>query len=243
MIRRAVAVNSQVMPRVLIINPNSSNACTAGIDAAVAPFRRPGGPALDVIDLADGPAAILSWHDWHAVVEPLCRRVEREPADLYVVACASDPGIEAVRAVTSRPVLGVFRCAVAAATARAERFGVIAIVEASKGRHMAALRSMGLESRLAAEVAMNVSMDTLLDPVAARAGLVRAAQDCVAAGAGAVVLGCTGMAGHRAAIEAACGVPVIEPCQAAAAMAVLALLDSAPGLVTVAHASPRQARA
>jgi allantoin racemase len=212
-----------MMPRILIINPNRSQACTDGIAAAIAPFRAPGGPALDVARLAEGPPAILSWRDWHSVVEPLCRRVEADPADVYVIACASDPGIEAVRAVTSRPVLGVFRSAIAVAAARAERFGVIAIVDASKARHLAALRAMGLEHRLAAEVAMNVSMDTLLDPVAARAGLIDAARACVAAGSGAVVLGCTGMAAHRAAIEAACGAPVIEPCQAGAAMAVLAL--------------------
>lgn len=213
------------MRRVLIINPNRSNACTAGIVAAIAPFRQPGGPAMDVVDLPDGPPAILSWRDWHGVVEPLCRHVAQDAADAYVIACASDPGIEAIRAITDRPVLGVFRCAIAAATTRAERFGVIAIVDASKARHMAALRSMGLDHRLAAEFALNVSMDTLLDPVAARAGLVRAARDCVAAGAGAVVLGCTGMAAHRAAIEADCGVPVIEPCQAGAAMALLAVQD------------------
>ena len=211
------------MPRILIINPNRMQDCTAGIAAAIARFRHPGGPVLDVIDLPEGPQAILSWRDWHAAIEPLCRRVEAEAADAYVIACASDPGIEAVRAITSRPVLGVFRCAIAAAAARAERFGVIAIVDASKARHMAALRAMGLESRLAAEVALNVSMETLLDPVAARAGLIAAARACVSAGAGAVVFGCTGMAAHRAAVEEACGAPVIEPCQAGAAMALLAV--------------------
>ena len=210
------------MARILIINPNRSQACTAGIDAAIAPFRNPSGPALDVVDLPEGPPAILSWRDWHSVVEPLCRRVEHDPADAYIIACASDPGLEAVRAATTRPVIGVFRAAVAAAITRSERFGVIAIVDASKARHMAALRAMGLEHRLAAEIAMNVAMDTLLDPIAARAGLIAAAQSCVAAGSGAVILGCTGMAAHRAAIEAACGAPVIEPCQAAAAMALLA---------------------
>ena len=138
------------------------------------------------------------------------------PADAYVIACASDPGIEAVRAATPRPVFGVFRCAVAAAVARAERFGVVAIVDASKARHLAGLRAMGLEARLAAEVALNVSMDTLLDPQAARVRLIDAARACVAAGAGTVILGCTGMAHHRAAVEDAAGVPVIEPCQAAA---------------------------
>jgi Asp/Glu/hydantoin racemase len=156
------------------------------------------------------------------VVEPLCRLIEREPADAYVIACASDPGIEAARATTRRPVFGVFRCAVAAAVARAERFGVIAIVDASKARHLAALRAMGLEGRLAAEVALNVSMDTLLEPEAARTRLIEAARGCAAAGAETIILGCTGMAHHRAAVEDAIGMPVIEPCQAAAAIALTA---------------------
>lgn len=212
------------MPRILVINPNSSAACGASIDAAVAPFRTQGGPVIDVMSVADGPPAILSWRDWHAVIEPMCRLVERQTADAIVIACASDPGLEAVRALTSRPVLGVFRSAVAAAATRAERFGVIAIVDTSLGRHMLALRSMGLEARLAGEVALNVSMDTLLDPAAARARLIDAARRLVGDGAGAIVLGCAGMAGHRAAVECAAGVPVIEPCQAGVAMARLALL-------------------
>ena len=207
------------MTRILAINPNRSEACSAGIDAAIAPFRVPGGPVFEVATLRDGPPAIYTWRDWHAVVEPLCRLVERDTADAFIIACASDPGIEAIRAATTRPVLGVFRSAVAAAVARAERFGVIAIVDASKPRHLAALRAMGLEHRLAAEIALNVSMDTLLDPDAALARLIEAGQQAVQAGAETVILGCTGMAHHRRAIELAIGVPLIEPCQAAAALA------------------------
>lgn len=217
------------MARILVINPNSSNACSDGIDAALAPFRFPGGPALEVATLREGPPAIYSWRDWHGVVEPMCRLIERSPADAYVIACASDPGIEAARASTPRPVFGVFRCAVAAAAARAVRFGVVAIVDASKARHMAALRAMGLAERLAGEVALNVAMEELLDPAAARARLIEAARALVALGAGAVVLGCTGMAHHRAAVEAACGVPVIEPCQAGAVQALLAVGGGAAG--------------
>ena len=215
------------MPRVLVINPNSSQSCTEGISAAVGPLRFPGGPALDVIGLPEGPPAILTWRDWHGVAEPLCRVLEAEQADAYVVACASDPGLEAMRAATDRPVFGVFRCAVAAAVAQAERFGVVAIVDASKARHLLALRAMGLDGRLAAEVALNVSMDDLLAPQAARETLARAARECVAQGAGAVILGCTGMARHVAWVEQACGVPVIEPCRAAAAQAIAAVIGKA----------------
>jgi Asp/Glu/hydantoin racemase len=207
------------MPRILVINPNCSLACSAGIDAALAPFRFPGGPVFEVATLAEGPPAIYDWRDWHSVVGPLCLLIEREAADAYVIACASDPGIEAARATTRRPVLGVFRSAVAAAVARGERFGVIAIVEASKARHRAALRAMGLEPRLAGEVALNVSMEALLEPSAARARLVAAGRELVAAGAETIILGCTGMAHHRSAVEDAAGVPVIEPCQAAAGLA------------------------
>jgi allantoin racemase len=208
------------MARILVINPNCSEACSAGISAALAPFRLAGGPALDVVTLKEGPPAIYSWRDWHAVAQPMCRLVERSEADVYVIACGSDPGIEAVRTVTSRPVFGIFRSAVAAAVARAERFGVIALVKSSKARHRLALRAMGLEDRLAGEVALNVSMEALLEPDAARAALVAAGRQLAGMGAETVILGCTGMAHHAAAVRDAVGLPVIEPAQAAVSLAV-----------------------
>lgn len=211
------------MARVLVINPNSSAACSAGIDAALAPFRFSGGPALEVATLREGPPAICSWRDWYAVVEPMCRLVERSDADAFVIACASDPGIEAVRGVTQRPVFGIFRAAVAMAVARAERFGVIAMVDSSRERHRQALRAMGLEDRLAGEVALNMAMETLLQPQAARAALVDAGGALAAMGAETLILGCTGMAHHAAALRQALGVPVIEPIGAAAGAALVAL--------------------
>ena len=210
------------MARILFLNPNANKACGEGISAALAPFRHAGGPAIDVISLADGPEAIVSWRDWHRAVEPLCRAVTVERADFYVVACASDPGIEAVQAQTASPVLGAFRAGVAVA-ATIGRFGIIALADASRARHMMALRSLGLERRLAGEIAMNVSIDTLLDPVAARHALIDTAQSLAGQGAEAIILGCTGMAHHRQAIASACGLAVIDPCQAAAGIALARL--------------------
>ena len=172
------------MSRILIINPNSSEACSSGIAAAIAPFSVAWGPVVDVVTLRDGPPAICTWQDWHSVVRPMCRLVERESADIYIIACASDPGIDALRAVTIRPVLGIFRSAVAMAVARAERFGVIGLVASSKARHRAALRAMGLEDRLAGEIVLDVSMDALLDPKAARPALIAAARGTCGDGRG-----------------------------------------------------------
>lgn len=210
--------------RILVINPNSSLSCTDGIAAAIAPFAAPGLPRLDVTRLPESPGAIVTWRDWYGVAEPLCRLVEREAADAYVIACVSDPGLEAVRTVTDRPVFGPLRCAVAAAMMRGERFGIIAFTEKSKPRQRRALQSMGVDGRLVGTIPLNLDMEVLTDPVAPRARLAEAAKELVAMGAESVILGCAGMAGHRDFAEQACGVPVVEPCQAAVTQAILAVV-------------------
>ena len=210
--------------RILLINPNCSESCTDGIAAAIAPFAAPGLPRIDVTRLEEGPPAIITWRDWYGVAEPLCRRVAAEPADAYIIGCVSDPGIEAVRMVTDKPVFGPLRCSIAAALNRAENFGMIAFTDKSKPRQRRVLQSMGLEARMVASIALNLDMEVLTDPVAPSARIAEVARALVALGAESVILGCAGMAHHRAMAEDACGVPVIEPSQAAAAQAILAVV-------------------
>jgi len=210
--------------RILLINPNCSVSCTDGIAAAIAPFAAPGLPRIDVTRLEEGPPAIVTWRDWYGVAEPLCRRVAAEPADAYIIGCVSDPAIEAVRMVTDKPVFGPLRCSIAAALNRAENFGMIAFTDKSKPRQRRVLQSMGVEARMVASIALNLDMEVLTDPVAPRARIQAVARELVGLGAEAVILGCAGMAHHRAAAEDACGVPVIEPSQAAAVQAILAVV-------------------
>ena len=210
--------------RILVVNPNSSASCTAGIATALAGFAAPGLPRFEVTQLPGGPPAVITWRDWFSVAEPLCRLAEREKADAYIIACVSDPGVEAVRTVTRAPVFGPLRSAIAAALARADRFGLIAFADPSIARQRRTLAAMGAEGRIAGHMPLNLPMEVLTDPVAPRAAIIELARRMVGMGAEAVILGCAGMAGHRAAVEDACGVPVIEPCQAAAALALQAVI-------------------
>jgi Asp/Glu/hydantoin racemase len=214
--------------RVLVVNPNSSVSCTEGIAAALRPLASDA-VRFDVVRLPEGPPAVASWRDWFAVAEPLRRVVLREEAAAYVIACVSDPGLDAAREATARPVFGMLRCAVSAALARgAERFGIVGFTAASQARQRRVLQSMGVEGRLAAWEPLDLPMETLTDPVAPRGRVADAARALAANGAEAIVLGCTGLAGHAAVAEDAAGVPVIEPCRAAGAMALLAVLDAEP---------------
>jgi allantoin racemase len=215
--------------RILFINPNNNARCGAAIAAALDPFRAEGLPVLDVVTLPEGPPAIVTWADWYAAAGPILAAIRKEDhrTDLFAIACASDPALSAGRETTRKPVIGIFAAAVAQALTLAERFGVIALASASIERHALALRQMGTEARLAAEIAVNVDMDTLLDPRATRVAMQRIARDLVGRGARTVILGCAGMAHHRAAVEDAAGVPVVEPCQAAAGAALSLLLAGA----------------
>ncbi|MEI7876022.1 MAG: aspartate/glutamate racemase family protein, partial [Alphaproteobacteria bacterium] len=44
--------------RILVINPNSTEAVTKGIDAAMEPLRMKGGPVIECVTLKDGPPGI-----------------------------------------------------------------------------------------------------------------------------------------------------------------------------------------
>jgi Asp/Glu/hydantoin racemase len=211
--------------RILTINPNSSAAVTAAIDDAVAPLRIPGGPEIEVVSLAEGPPSITSQRDADSVVMPLVNRVVRDGADAFVIACFSDPGLHAVReAAGGRPVMGIAEWGILRALTLGERFGVIALSPSSIRRQQRMVRQMGVDGRYAGSWSVGASAaETAGDDIRAR--LIEAGRALVAQrGADVVVMGCAGMASHRAAIEQAIGVPVVEPAQQAVAAAIGAVL-------------------
>ena len=210
--------------RILVINPNSSEAVTAAIDAAVEPLRLPGGPAVAVERLASGPPGIATQRDADSVVLPLCDRVAGDSSDAFVLACFSDPGLHAVReAAAGRPVMGIAEWGLLRALTLGEQFGIVALSPGSVKRQARLVRQMGLGARYAGSWPVEASAEETAGE-AIRARLVAAARHLVAdRGADVVVLGCAGMAGHRRALAEAIGRPVVEPTQWAVAAALGAL--------------------
>ena len=210
---------------VRIINPNSNAAVTAGMSEAVDCLRRTDGPRLDCVTIAEGPFGVETLQ--HVMqVEPLLRDavVNDAEADAFVLGCYSDPGIHICREATKKPVFGIQESSALLAVSRGGAFGVISLSPASVERHMRYLRALGLASMCAGDRPANLSVaeseagEGTFDVLRA-VGRQLIEED----GARSVVLGCTGMAKHRGALEAALGVPVIEPTQAAASMAIGAL--------------------
>ena len=206
----------------IVINPNSSETVTAGIDAAMTPLRGLGIP-IRCETLAEGPPGIENQRQADLTIAPMLALAERlEPQALgYVIACFGDPGLHALRDQTALPVLGIQESAIATALTLGQRFGVISILPASIPRHMRSFGAMGVMDRLAGDRALGLGVAELADADRTLAAMVatgRTLRD--RDGADVLIMGCAGMANYAETLRHETGLPVVEPCQAAAAMAI-----------------------
>ena len=208
-------------PQILVINPNSNEAVTEGMAKVLKSFNFSDGPEIICVSLNHGPFGIESQADIEFVKLPLRNMVsERKDIEAFVIACYSDPGLQVCREATDRPVFGIQECAVLAAMAQGDRFGVIALQELSIRRHLIYLRQMGVIGRFAKERAVNLSVEECASGAKTFDKLCTVAQQLRDEDkADTVILGCAGMASHRSSLESRIGIPVIDPVEAAVSMA------------------------
>ena len=211
------------MPAILVINPNSTESMTRVIDEACEPLRIPGGPAIESATLKEGPPGIETQQHVDGLIPPLLAFVRKhEPRyDAFVIACYSDPGLHSVREVTKKPVLGIAECGILTALTLGQRFGVIAILQQSIARHLRYMGALGVMDRFAGELPVGLGIGELGDERRTYERMVDVGKRLRAEhGADVIVMGCAGMARHRKPLQDAVGVPVVEPTQAAVAMAI-----------------------
>lgn len=208
------------MSTLVVINPNSSQTVTDGIDAAVDPLRAFGTP-IRCLTLAEGPPGIENQRQADLTIAPMLDlAAAQDDAAGYVIACFGDPGLHALRDQTSLPVVGIQEAAVMTALSLGQRFGVIAILGKSVPRHLRAFGAMGVLDRLAGDRPLGLGVADLADEDKSLAAMIATGlklkqQD----GADVLIMGCAGMARYRAPLEQATGLPVVEPTQAAVSMA------------------------
>ena len=209
--------------RILVINPNSTEAVTVDIDKAMEPLRMPGGPAIECVTLKEGPPGIDTQAHVESVVAPITAVVKSRDNDCsaFVIACYSDPGLHAVREVTSKPVLGIAECGILTALTLGQRFGVISILRKSIPRHLRYVGQMGLNDRMAGDRAIGLRVVELVDEARTFNRMAEVAAELRDDdGADVLIMGCAGMARYRDRLQRHVGLPVVEPSQAAVSMAI-----------------------
>ena len=209
--------------RILVINPNSTEAVTRGIDEACAPLRMPGGPAIDCVTLKEGPPGIETQQHVDGDISLLLSLVLKNEKKYaaFVIACYSDPGLHSLREATKKPVLGISECGILTALTLGQKFGVIAILKQSIPRHLRYVGALGVSERLAGELPVGLRVVELSNEKKTFSRMLAAGKALHdERGANVIVMGCAGMARYRKPLQDGIGIPVVEPTQAAVAMAI-----------------------
>lgn len=219
------------VPRILALNPNSSEHVTQSVVHAMRcamPERM-----IDLVGVtcSDGPEGIVTQADFEDAWRRMAACASNGFSGTYdaaVIACFSDPGLEAVRSQCAIPVIGMGEAGMRCALRAGGRVGVVAVADAAIARHLAYWERMGVGHRVVGERALNISVAASGDHEQAFARMLAAAETLRdALHADAILLGCAGMSALRGQLESALGVPVIDPCAAAIAAA----LDAVNGTV------------
>lgn len=201
--------------KILVLNPNSTQAFTSAIEITALQVRAPGTDIICLNPVA-GPSSIESDYDELMSVAPCLDVIMplKDGFDALVVACyGNHPLIHAGRELLRQPVIGIMEASVHLACMIGHRFSIITSGDRAVTMFWRGVRALGLEHQcasirsthtpvLALEGEKKMDVRTLIMQEAGKA-----IQDD---GAEVISLGCAGMVGLAGQMTEELGVPVID---------------------------------
>lgn len=206
--------------RILVVNPNTSQGMTQKIGAAAQRVASPGTQII-AIGSPSGPASIEGYYDEAMSLAGLLQAVrERDDFDAVVVACFDDTGLDALRCLTDKPVVGIGEAAYRMACMLCNKFSVVTTLARSVPALEHNLLRYGLERHCQRVRSSEVAVLDLehADPVAMQkieSEIILALREDRAE---AIVLGCAGMADLAESLSKRFAVPVLDGLACAVAL-------------------------
>ena len=212
-----------------MLNPNATASMTEDM-VAVARREAPQGTTVTGLTNAAAPPAIQGPDDAAACLPGLFALFDeavRDGADVIVIGCFDDTGLDEMRRRGGPPVVGLGEAGCRLASRIAPRFHVVTTLSVSVPVIEQNIAAMGLSARCASVRASEVPV---LD-LGRRVADVQAAIDGVLSGdpEAAIVLGCSGMSQIAPQLRAATPAQLVDPVRAAVAAARAAVGAAPPG--------------
>lgn len=229
--------------KILLINPNTTQAMT---DLVVATARRFAAPGVDLVGATGrfgaryittrAASAIAA----HAALDAYAEH--GAGCDAVILACFGDPGLSGLKELATQPVIGMAEAACFAAAPLGPKFAIVTGGERWGPMLEEFVAAIGLSSKLACVKTVAPSgADIARDPAGSFKMLADACNACVREhGAGSVILGGAGLAGIAAQIADRVPVPLIDGVAAAVKAAELlgALKPAKPSSGSYAPTTP-----
>lgn len=209
--------------RIKAINPNTTPEMTENIGRVADKYTQDD-TEIVAVSPERGPVSIESYYDDYLAVPGLLEEIlvdTDEEFDAFIVACWGDPGIEACREVTEKPVVGIAEASMYVANMLGAKFSVATILPRAKDFIEAAVVKTGMETQCASVRCTDLTVvETETAREATVEGLLEVSRLAIEEdGAEAICLGCAGMGGLDDALEAELPVPVVDSVGAAAVLA------------------------
>lgn len=205
--------------RLLVINPNATEAMTIGI-ASIARSAAPAGCAIAAVTNASGPPAIEGPADGAAAVPGVLEAIRAHPDyDGYLIACFDDTGLDEARRVSEKPVVGIGEASFLAAAAHGP-FCIVTTVAEAEPVITKNVRASEAASRCKSVKAAGISVLDLeyrMDEAAPKVS-AEINRQCSIHGVSTVILGCAGMGGVQSRIAERVRAALIEPVAAGVAL-------------------------
>jgi len=198
--------------QLLVINPNTTSSMTQKIGAVAA---RVALPDTEIVALNPdaGPPSIQGYYDEALSLAGLLAVVEANPqADAIVIACFDDTGLDAVRCISDKPVVGIGEAGYHLAAMLSNKFSVVTTLARSVPALEHNLMRYGLASRCASVRASEVPVLELENPHSdARQKISEEIHKAISEDhAEAIVLGCAGMADLAQSLSEEHGLPILD---------------------------------
>jgi allantoin racemase len=211
--------------RILIINGNTMEEMTEGIHREGSAAA---GPGVEVVTVTPdlGPMTIETFYDDYMAIPGILKEILKHEAeyDAFIIACWGDPGIEAAREITDKPVVGIAEASMYICNMIAAKWAVATVLHRIKDFvNKTVIKTgfgVGPAARCIGVFTTDLSVaDTEHLREAACNTLEDAGRKAIAMGAEAIALGCAGMSGLDKDLEARLGIPVVDSVAASVQMA------------------------
>jgi allantoin racemase len=224
--------------KILVINPNTSIPMTNQIRAALETIKR-SDTELTVTCPQKGPETIESAYDEAYAIPPtleLVKKADRDGFDAVILACFSDPGLDAAKEVAGIPIVGIEEATLHMAAMLGAKFTIMTPRRQRIPSKIEHVHLRGLSHFLASVRSLDLTVaETESDPGKTKQRLIEVSQTAVEEdGAEIIIMGCAGMSGYAQEIEQTLNIKVLDPSavalKIAEAMVDLGLSHSKVGL-------------
>ena len=201
--------------KIKLINPNMTDSMTESIRLC-AEKHAAAGTEITAVSAKTGVSSIECYVDEYLAVPAVLKEIvegdKEEGFDAYIIACFGDPGLQAAREITDKPVLGIAEAAITAARFIAPSFSVVSVLDRSIKVTADVLNNYGATSfcRSIRSTGLGV-LDFREDPERGLAALAEQSRLAVQEDkAECVLLGCAGFVDFVEKLNRELGIPVLD---------------------------------